>query len=178
MTTRVYLSRAVKLACTGLVTGGALVSGAVVAEEEAAKLEKVSVTGSLIKRVDIEGANLVTVMDREAIERTGVTDVGELLQRLPAFSGSPIGTRTNNGGDGSVYVDLRGMGPERTLVLINGRRVADPDFQTIPAAMIERIDILKDGASTTYGADAVAGVVNIITRKDFEGVEVQPMSLT
>ena len=173
MTKRTILSRAVKLACAGLVTGGVLASGVAAAEEEAAKLEKVSVTGSLIKKVDIEGANPVTVMDREAIERTGVTDVGELLQRLPSFSGSPIGTRTNNGGDGSVYVDLRGMGPERTLVLINGRRVADPDFQTIPAAMIERIDILKDGASTTYGADAVAGVVNIITRKDFEGVEVQ-----
>ena len=74
-------------------------------------------------------------------------------------------TTTNNGGNGSTSVELRGLGSERTLVLINDRRPATSDFQTIPASMINRIEILKDGA------DAVAGVVNIITRRDFEGVE-------
>jgi iron complex outermembrane recepter protein len=88
------------------------------------------------------------------------------------MSGSPIGTTTNNGGNGSVQIDLRGLGVDRTLTLINGQRVVDGgDFQTIPSTMIERVEILKDGASAVYGADAVAGVVNIITRQDFEGVQ-------
>jgi len=169
---RTKLSRAIRFACMGVV-GGAVFSSGVVSAEDAVNLDKVSVTGSLIKKVDIEGANPVTVISRDDILATGITDVGDLLQHLPAFSGSPIGTRTNNGGSGSVLVDLRGMGSSRTLVLINGRRVVDPDFQTIPSAMIERVEILKDGASAAYGADAVAGVVNVITRKDFEGVEMQ-----
>ena len=80
------------------------------------------------------------------------------------MSGSPIGTTTNNGGNGSVTIDLRGIGAGRTLNLVNGRRTVDGgDYQTIPAAMIERIEILKDGGAAAYGADAVAGVVNIIT---------------
>ena len=89
------------------------------------------------------------------------------------MSGSPIGTTTNNGGNGSVLIDLRGLGSARTLTLVNGQRVVDGgDFQTIPSTMIERVEILKDGASAVYGADAVAGVVNIITRRDFEGLEL------
>ena len=87
---------------------------------------------------------------------TGITDVGDLIQRLPSMSGSPIGTTTNNGGNGSVTIDLRGIGAGRTLNLINGRRTVDGgDYQTIPAAMIERIEILKDGGAAAYGADAV-----------------------
>ena len=91
------------------------------------------------------------------------------------MSGSPIGTTTNNGNTatGSVRINLRGMSSDRTLTLVNGQRVVDGgDYQTIPATMIDRVEILKDGASAVYGADAVAGVVNIITRRDFEGVEV------
>jgi len=135
-------------------------------------LEEVIVTGSRIPRADIDSASPVTVFQREDIEVTGMTDIGEFLQRMPAMSGSPIGTTTNNGGDGDVLIDLRGMGPDRTLTLINGRRVVENDYQAIPSTMIERIEVLKDGASAVYGADAVAGVVNIITRRDFEGVEV------
>jgi outer membrane receptor protein involved in Fe transport len=113
------------------------------------------------------------VLAREDIEAQGLTDVGNLLQRMPSMSGSPIGTTTNNGGNGAVLVDLRGMGTNRTVTLINGQRVVDGgDYQTIPSTMIERVEILKDGASAVYGADAVAGVVNIITRRDFEGMEV------
>jgi len=89
------------------------------------------------------------------------------------MSGSPIGTTTNNGGNGSVQIDLRGLGTARTLTLVNGKRVVDGgDFQAIPSAMIEQVEILKDGASAVYGADAVAGVVNIVTRRDFNGVEL------
>ncbi|HLF31735.1 MAG TPA: TonB-dependent receptor plug domain-containing protein [Xanthomonadales bacterium] len=141
-------------------------------EKEYSDLEEITVTGSRIKRQDIETASPVTVISREDIEITGMTDVGDILQRMPSMSGSPIGTTTNNGGNGTVTVDLRGMGVDRTLTLVNGQRVVDGgDYQTIPSTMIERIEILKDGASAVYGADAVAGVVNIITRRDFEGVE-------
>lgn len=144
-------------------------------EDEAADLDRVQVTGSRISRIDIEGANPVTVLDREDIKRTGITDLGELVQDLPMMSGSPISSQRNNGGSGRVAVDIRGMGTNRTLVLINGRRAPAlfNDFSTIPVAMVERIEILKDGASAIYGADAVAGVVNVITRKDFEGAEYE-----
>ena len=136
-------------------------------------IEEVVVTGSRIKRADIDTAAPVTVLTREAIVAAGLTDVGSLLQKMPSMSGSPIGTTTNNGGNGAVLIDLRGMGTDRTLTLINGQRVVDGgDYQTIPSTMIERVEILKDGASAVYGADAVAGVVNIITRRDFEGIEV------
>lgn len=144
-------------------------------EEEAdtESLESITVIGSNIRGVDLEGAHPVTIIERKDLIRTGVTDVGDLLQRLPSFNGSPIGTRTNNGGNGSVRVDLRGIGTGRTLVLVNGKRSVDGgDFQTIPASMIERVEILKEGASAIYGADAVAGVVNIITRKEIDGAEV------
>jgi outer membrane receptor protein involved in Fe transport len=135
-------------------------------------IEEVIVTGSRIRRADIDSASPVTILDRETIIAAGITDVGDLIQSMPSMSGSPIGTTTNNGGDGRVLIDLRGMGTDRTLTLINGQRVVDSgDYQTIPATMIERVEILKDGASAVYGADAVAGVVNIITRRDFDGIE-------
>lgn len=140
---------------------------------EATQLDTVEVTGSRIPRAQLESASPVTVIERDEIIATGITDVGDLLQRLPSMSGSPIGTTTNNGGNGSVQVDLRGMGVNRTLTLINGKRTVDGgDYQTIPASMIERVEILKDGGSSVYGADAVAGVVNIITRTDFQGVSL------
>jgi outer membrane receptor protein involved in Fe transport len=136
-------------------------------------LEEIITTGSRIKRADLDSASPVTVIDREVLLAQGVMDVGALLQRMPSMAGSPIGTTTNNGGNGSVQIDLRGMGVDRTLTLVNGMRTVDGgDYQTIPANMIERVEILKDGASAVYGADAVAGVVNIITRRDFEGIEL------
>lgn len=138
------------------------------------EIEEVVITGSRIKRADLESANPVTVVDSVDIEMSGLTDVGNFLQRMPSMSGSPIGTTTNNGGDGSVRIDLRGLGPIRTLTLVNGRRTVDAgDYQTIPAAMIERVEILKDGGSAVYGADAVAGVVNIITKQNFDGFEFE-----
>ena len=148
---------------------GALAQGA---DQEVA-IEEIITTGSRIKRADIDSASPVTVIDRDVLLAQGITDVGNLLQRMPSMSGSPIGTTTNNGGNGSVQIDLRGMGVDRTLTLVNGQRTVDGgDYQTIPANMIERVEILKDGASAVYGADAVAGVVNIITRRDFNGLEV------
>lgn len=160
------------------VAGLALSSSPVFAqdsEEEAADLDRVQVTGSRISRVDVEGANPVTILDRDDIKRTGITDLGELVQDLPMMSGSPISSQRNNGGNGRVAVDIRGLGTNRTLVLVNGNRLPSlfNDFSVLPVAMVERIEILKDGASAIYGADAVAGVVNIITRRDFEGAEFE-----
>jgi len=141
-----------------------------------APLEEIVTTGSRIKRADIDSASPVTVLDRDDIQAQGLTDVGNLIQRMPSMSGTPLGTTTNNGNnnEGLVQIDLRGMGVDRTVTLIDGKRTVDRgDYTTIPAIMIERVEILKDGASAVYGADAVAGVVNIITRKDFEGINVE-----
>ncbi len=138
-------------------------------------LEEIVTTGSRIKRADLDSASPVTVLDREDIMAQGITDVGSLIQRMPSMSGTPLGTTTNNGNNntGTVQIDLRGMGVDRTVSLVNGKRTVDGgDYTTIPSIMIERVEILKDGASAVYGADAVAGVVNIITRKDFEGVNI------
>lgn len=138
-----------------------------------AEEDEILVTGSRIVRQDLDSASPVTTLDREELTITGVSDIGDLIQTIPSMSGSPIGTTTNNGGNGSVRVDLRGLGTARTLTLVDGKRMVDNgDFQTVPGLMIERVDILKDGASAVYGADAVAGVVNVITRKSFEGLEL------
>ncbi len=148
---------------------GAMAQGA----DQDEPIEEIITTGSRIKRADIDSASPVTVLQRDDILSSGITDVGNIIQKMPSMSGSPIGTTTNNGGNGSVQIDLRGMGVDRTVTLVNGQRVVDGgDYQTIPSTMIERVEILKDGASAVYGADAVAGVVNIITRRDFEGIEV------
>ena len=139
-------------------------------------LEEIVTTGTRIKRADLDSAAPVTVLDRQDIISQGITDVGSIIQRMPSMAGTPLGTTTNNGNNstGLVQVDLRGMGTNRTVMLVNGQRTVDGgDYTTIPSAMIERVEILKDGASAVYGADAIAGVVNIITRRDFEGVEVE-----
>ena len=171
------LSVSVGAALSLSLTGFAALPMAAFAQDDGEQIEEIVVTGSLIKQADYDNANPVTVLSRDEMALTGITDVGDLIQRLPSMSGSPIGTTTNNGGDGSVRVDLRGLGAGRTLNLVNGKRMVDGgDFQTIPAAMIERIEILKDGAAAAYGADAVAGVINIITRTDFEGVEFEALT--
>lgn len=149
---------------------------------EATTLDTVTVTGSHIKRAQISGVGPVTVIDKEAIQRSGAISVETLLQRLPAAAGF-AGNQTNaywaDNGYGTTQVNLRGLGINRTLVLLNGRRVVNGgtgansavDLNIIPVALIERIEVLKDGASAIYGADAVAGVVNIITKKRFDGIE-------
>ena len=168
----ITISRAVRMAL-GAASGVSLAAFAPNAVAQDPTVDEVIVTGSRIPRPDLESASPVTVLTKEDIEATGVTDIGALLQSVPSMSGSPIGTTTNNGGDGSVQIDLRGMGVDRTLTLVNGMRtVDDGDYQTIPQNMIERVEVLKDGGASVYGADAVSGVVNIITRTDFDGLEV------
>lgn len=141
---------------------------------EPAVLKPVTVTGTRIRSSESESSAPLTVLDRQDFERMGITGIGEFLQDLPMMSGSPTSSGrnfTDGPADGSVAVDLRGLGVSRTLVLINGQRMPSQinDLSVIPVAMVERVDILKSGASSVYGADAVAGVVNVVTRRDFEG---------
>ena len=173
LTKSIRLSIAAGLASTAMIASNAVFAQEAASVDEEATLEKISVTGSRIKRIDVESASPVTIIGRAELEISGLTDIGAFLQSIPSMSGSPIGTTTNNGGNGSVQIDLRGLGTARTLTLVNGKRVVDGgDFQAIPSAMIEQVEILKDGASAVYGADAVAGVVNIVTRRDFNGIEL------
>jgi len=156
------------------------------AAEEAKKVERIEVTGSRIKRTDIEGPSPVQSIGRADIENMGYDNLQQLLERMPVAGSGTFSTRGNNQdstANGSAAVSLRGLGADATLVLINGRRVAISafaegitnsfvDINSIPVSAIERIDILKDGASAIYGSDAVAGVVNVILKKDIDGVEL------
>ncbi len=144
-------------------------------------IEKIEVTGSRIKRTDMEGANPVTVIGQAEIAKMSVTNVGDLLNNLTSAAGNAANTQTNNGGDSAVRFSLRGLGEERTLILVNGRRYvagggganSSVDLNTIPTSIVKRVEVLKDGASSIYGSDAIAGVVNIITRDDFDGFELK-----
>lgn len=164
-----------------LVAGSATAAGTGTAfaqsEQQATTLDRVEVTGSRIRSVDAETSQPVLTIDRAAIEKQGVTSVAEVLSRISA-NGAGINRTFNNGGDGSSEISLRNLGSSRTLVLVDGRRWVQTlggavDLNTIPAAIVERIEVLKDGASSIYGSDAIAGVVNIITRRDFDGAELR-----
>jgi len=153
--------------------------------QEAAEddVEEVIITGSKIKRSVFNSSKPLEIISDAAIERTGLNNIGDVLQNISSSDGTgirPVTTATN-GGDGSNEISLRNLGAGRTLVLIDGRRwVTDAfgsvDMQTIPASIIQRVEILKDGASSIYGSDAVAGVINIITKKDFDGFELRASS--
>lgn len=145
--------------------------------------EEIFVTGSRIGRNAFENSSPIDVFTSEDFKNSGATSVDEFLKEIPAFTGFQYGTSTNNGNNGVKMVDLRGCGVKRTLTLINGRRqvgafVGGPseigavDLNTVPMYMVERIEVLKDGASTTYGSDALCGVVNVITKKNYDGAEI------
>ncbi|NZA25850.1 TonB-dependent receptor [Luteimonas sp. SJ-92] len=145
----------------------------------ATTLDRIEVTGSRIRKVDVETAQPIVTISRTDIENQGFQSVGDILQNI-AVTGSPALSRSSplNAGEspGGTYVDLRNLGPERTLVLLNGKRLGInndglQDLATIPSSMVERIEVLKDGASSLYGSDAIAGVINVITRRNFDGAE-------
>ena len=145
--------------------------------QEATTLDRIQVTGSRIRRTDIETSQPVFSLSREEIQAQGLTSVGDVIQNITA-NGSTLNTNANNGGNGETRVSLRNLGSSRTLVLVNGRRWVGGtglggavDLNTIPTAAVERIEVLKDGASSIYGSDAIAGVVNVILRKNFDGAE-------
>ena len=160
----------------------AFVPAAMAADEKAADsaaLEEVVVTGSRIRRIDVETASPVFVIDQAAIQQSGITAVGELVQRIPSISGAATNPNVNNGGGfGESTVELRGLDSRRTLVLLDGRRLGivgnsdATDVNQIPINLIERVEVLKEGAGAVYGSDAIAGVVNFITRKNTDGLEL------
>ena len=148
-------------------------------DADAVRLDKISVTGSRLKRSDIEGALPVAVISREDIDLSGNITVGDILRNTTFNTFGSFRQQSGSSAQSLVSVSLRGLGPERTLVLIDGRRAPKApfaptaqDMNAIPLAAIERIEILSDGASAVYGSDALGGVVNLIMRKDFEGWQV------
>lgn len=160
---------------------------ATTAPVEASALEEVVVTGSRLRRPEYDSASPMLVVTREETTLAGFSSLSESLQSGSITSGASqinnaYGGYVTDGGPGANTIGLRGLGPSRTLVLLNGRRLApagtrgsvgSADLNVLPTAMIERIDVLRDGASSIYGSDAVAGVVNIITVKDPEETTVE-----
>ena len=170
------LGEAIALA---IITSATALTGTAIAQEqqETTNLDRIEVTGSRIKRVDVESSQPLFSLTRSEIEAQGLPTIADVLQNLTA-SGSALNTTYNNGGNGESRINLRNLGSNRTLVLVNGRRWVGGtglggavDLNTIPSAAVERIEVLKDGASTIYGSDAIAGVVNIILRRNFDGAE-------
>nr|WP_298153193.1 TonB-dependent receptor [uncultured Pseudoxanthomonas sp.] len=157
--------------------------GAAQAEEPVTQLETLQVTGSRIPRAQIEGPAPITVVTAEQIQAAGLTSVPEVLRSLSQNSGSVQGQQNTTSAQstpGAQAVDLRGLGPNHTLVLINGRRIADfplplngrsnfTDIGNIPLGMIDRIEVLTGSASAVYGSDAMAGVINFILKKSIDG---------
>src|SRR3954468_17438089 len=146
--------------------------------------EELVVTGSRIRRKDLQTPAPVTVVTRQQFEQSGRLTIGDFLQTIPEQGNAPnfqLNTGgINYGADGATRINLRSLGLQRTLVLINGRRVvpaglgasASVDLNTIPTEAVDRVEVLKDGASAIYGSDAIAGVVNVITRKNYSGTDL------
>ena len=174
--------------CAGLVVafGGLVTAPGTAVAQNSPSLQRVEVTGSSIRRTDTETASPVQVISKEDIAQSGKSTVAEYLQTLTADSQGSVPFTYGRGFSGatSAGISLRGLGANATLVLINGRRVTSAvladdgqrsyaDLNQIPMEAVERIEVLKDGASSTYGSDAVAGVVNIILKKDYVGTVVK-----
>ena len=168
-----------------LLTANLLVANTALAQDDNKNLEEVVITGSYIKGSGTDEATPVDVLNSDYIQKQGALTIGELTQKLAVSSGAENNpdSFTAGGTQGTSNVNLRGLGLTSTLVLVNGKRqtiagaVANDgsvfvDTATIPMAALERVEILKEGATATYGSDAVAGVVNFILRDDFEGLEV------
>jgi len=163
------------------------IAGPVLAQQTP-KVERIEITGSSIKRIQDEGALPVQIITRQDIERRGITSAEELVMLLSANGtgadnlssnvGIQLGT-TDRNNNGNSSANLRGLGPSSTLVLLNGRRISTHgakgnavDLNSIPLAAVERVEVLKDGASAIYGTDAIGGVINFILRRDYRGVEI------
>ena len=144
-------------------------------DNDAIKLEKVEVVGSHLRRVDMETQHPVLVIEREALLKTGLTDIADILQTISS-NGQSLNRNINNGGTGEARINLRSLGENRSLVLVDGHRLVSAldggvDLTAIPLALVQRVEVLRDGASAIYGSDAIAGVVNIVTRRDYNGGE-------
>jgi iron complex outermembrane receptor protein len=181
-----FKPRALICALTAVGAFGAVSAGSVFAQTAPApKAEKIEVTGSNIKRIDEETIAPVQIITREEIQRSGRNTIADLLKDLPINQGGSFddGGGVNSFAPGAAGISLRGLGAKNTLVLLNGRRLAGygfaqnisdtfVDIYSIPSSAVERIEILKTGASHIYGSDAIGGVINVILRKDFTGLEI------
>ena len=169
-------SASTSLILAGVAATAALLSaGPAVAQQGAGEIEEIVVTGSLISRSGYETPTPVSALDEEAFRQMPVTQIGEAVERLPVFQGSQ-NSRNNvsvsDGTSGTNLLDLRGLGANRTLVLLDGKRVVGAsiggargmavDISNIPSGLVKRVEVITGGASATYGADALAGVVNFM----------------
>lgn len=147
------------------------------------QLERVTITGSNIKRISKEGALPVEVLKKEDIEKTGASTTVQLLESLTSTNDVISGTNSSSFAAGAATVGLRGMSSKYVLVLLNGRRLpnyamfqggsdAFVDLNSLPISMIDSVEILRDGASAIYGSDAVAGVINFKTKRNFQGTQI------
>ncbi len=182
------ITKSIKLVLIGGATASAF-SFPVLAAETEDNVERISVTGSRIKRTDMETSVPITTMTRADIEATGAINVADLLNQSPVSiaDGSTANSAFQTVDVGLSSTSLRNLGDERTLVLVNGRRFVSGrapgsgyavDLNSIPTSIIQRIDILKSASSAVYGSDAVAGVVNIITRTDINGIDINAQTGT
>jgi iron complex outermembrane receptor protein len=180
---------AATISATSIAAAATLLAGQALAQTTTAatppqKIEKIEVTGSNIKRVDAETVAPVQIISREDIKASGRNTVAEVLRELSINQGNSFNEQSvNSFSPGTTGISLRGLGAKNTLVLVNGRRtsgygfaqnISDSfvDINSIPTSAVDRIEILKAGASHIYGSDAIAGVINIILRKDYKGLEL------
>ncbi|MET3138225.1 outer membrane receptor protein involved in Fe transport [Undibacterium sp. GrIS 1.2] len=175
--------RSVRVALTTLAAGSIVISGYARGQTATESVQKIEITGSNIKRTESETSSPVQIVSRQEIIQSGANTVREILDNLTSNTGALSDKGGSNSfAGGASGVSLRQLGKSSTLVLLNSRRVSNYGFadgaqetfvniDTIPAAVIDRIEILKDGASAIYGSDAVAGVINIITKKEFKGLQ-------
>lgn len=156
----------------GAAVSAVATANAIAADADGAQdVERIEVTGSRIKRTDLETASPVSVFSAQDLSDSGYVTVEDFIQDMPAINGAQMGSSVNNGSGGYATASLRGLGDSRTLILVDGHRFVSGDLNLIPISFIQRVEVVRDGASTTYGSDAIAGVINFITKKDFEGVE-------
>jgi len=179
------LSRAIKLAMlSSAYTVGMGAMSTAQAQQAGAEVEEIVVTGSRIVRRDFEGNSPVFTLDSSAITDAGTAQIEQVLNELPQLVPTITTTSNNPSNGGQANVDLRGLGTTRTLVLMNGQRLQPSnvngsiDLNTIPAGLIESVEIVTGGGSAVYGSDAIAGVVNVILRDDFEGIQANSMYAT
>src|SRR5262245_66614830 len=178
MAKHLSVQQAVRLALLASATPAVLTSPAFAKDQDAAdSMDEVVVTGSRIVSPNLQSISPVTAIGAEELNIAGKTRIEDVLNQLPQAFASQ-GSNISNASDGTASVDLRGLGVNRTLVLVNGKRLmpGDPDggsaadLNQIPLSLVKRVDVLTGGASSVYGADAVAGVVNFVMDTDFEGV--------
>jgi outer membrane receptor protein involved in Fe transport len=153
---------------------------ATIEEQSREEIQEIVVTGSRIVRQELTATSPIAVINEDTIRLNNPVNMEELLRRSPQFAPA-IGSQVNNGNAGAATLDLRNLGEERTLVLVDGKRFVPYDSQNIvdvnmiPASLLERVEVITGGASAVYGSEAVAGVVNFILKKDFEGLEVNTL---